>query len=49
MVVNTSCNLIMFVGILICHVMLLKESPDGPPIQEERGEAVKSGHAGLCQ
>ena len=34
---------------LKCHVMLQKETPDGPPIDEECGDAVQSGHAGLCK
>ena len=33
---------------LKCRVMLQKETPDGPPIDEECGNAVDSGHAGLC-
>ena len=34
--------------VLKCRVMLQKETPDGPPIDEECGDAVESGHAGLC-
>ena len=37
------------VPLLKCHVMLQKEPPDGPPIDEECGDVVESGHAGLCR
>ena len=36
------------VPVLKCHVMLQKENANGPPIDEECGDAVESGHAGLC-
>ena len=32
-----------------CHVMLQKEVPDGPPIDEKCGGVVQNGHAGLCK
>ena len=35
--------------VLKCCVMLRKENANGPPIDEECGEAVESGHAGLCK
>ena len=35
--------------VLKCHVMLQKERLDGPPIDEECGDAVQVGHAGLCK
>ena len=34
--------------VLKCRVMLQKEVPDGVPKDEECGDAVESGHAGLC-
>ena len=34
--------------VLKCYVMLQRKT-DGPPIDEECGDAVESGHAGLCQ
>lgn len=33
---------------LKCRVMLQKEVPNGTPIDEECGNAVEKGHAGLC-
>ena len=33
---------------LKCYLMLQKENPDGPPIDAKCGDAVESGHAGLC-
>ena len=35
--------------VLKCRVMLQKENANGPPIDEECGDAVESGHAGLCK
>jgi len=35
--------------LLKCRVMLQKENPGGTPIDEECGDAVESGHAGLCE
>ena len=34
--------------VLKCRVMLQKEVPDGPLIDEECGDAVEIGCAGLC-
>ena len=34
--------------ILKCRVMLRKENDYGPPIDEECGDPVDRGHAGLC-
>ena len=34
--------------VLKCHVMLQKEIPNGVPVEEKCGNAVESGHAGLC-
>jgi len=35
--------------VLNCRVMLQKENPGGAPIDQECGDVVESGHAGLCQ
>ena len=35
--------------VLKCRVMLQKENPDGPPIDEECGNPVQGSHAGLCE
>ena len=37
------------VPVLKCHAMVRKEMNYGPPIDEECGGAVESGHAGLCK
>ena len=34
--------------VLKCRVMLQKETDYGPPIDEECGDEVQTGHAGLC-
>ena len=34
---------------LKCRVMLQKENPGGAPIDQECGDPVDSGHAGLCE
>ena len=35
-------------AVLKCRAMLQKEVPYGVPVDEECGNAVQSGHAGLC-
>ena len=34
--------------VLKCHVMVQKETRYDPPIDEECGDVVQNGHAGLC-